>query len=120
MDTSPKKSSLGMEENTAAGLSVLLAVIGIGIVTLIFFIIEKDSKFMRFHSLQAILLLAAMLILYIVGTILMVILIGVIFYILAIVPWIFMIIQCIKAFQGEEYKAPIVGNLAENWAGGTR
>lgn len=120
MDSTPTKSSIGMDENTAAGLSVLLAVLGIGIVTLIFFIIEKDSKFNKFHSLQAILLMACMVILYILGTILMIVLIGFLFYILAIVPWVFMIIQCIKAFQGEVYKAPFVGNLAEKWAGGSR
>ena len=120
MDSTPsKKSSLGMDENTAAGISVLLSVVGIGIVTLIFFFIEKESRFVKFHSIQAVALLVVMAICYVAGTILMVIVIGFVFYLLAIVPWVFMIIQCIKAFQGEAYKVPIVGNLAEKWAGGT-
>jgi uncharacterized membrane protein len=121
MDSAPtNKSSLGMDENTAAGLSVLLAVLGIGIVTLIFIFIEKESKFVKFHSIQAVALLVVMAICYVVGTILMVVVIGFLFYFPAIVPWIFMVIQCIKAFQGEAYKVPVLGNMAENWAGGTR
>ena len=120
MDTPVKKSTLGMEENTAAGLMVLLAVIGIGIVTLILIFVEKESKFVKFHCIQAVALLVVMAICYVVGTILMVVLIGFIFYLLAIVPWIFMVIQCIKAFQNEEYKVPLIGEMCANWAGGTR
>lgn len=119
MDAAPKKSSLGMEENTAAGLAELFGVIGLGIVTLIFFIIEKESQFHKFHALQALLILAVQLVLYILGSILMVIMIGFVFYILAIVPWIFGIIATVKAFQGEAYKVPVIGNLAEQWSGGT-
>lgn len=119
MDAAPKKSSLGMEENTAAGLAELFGIIGLGIVSLIFFIVEKESQFTKFHALQAVLLLAVEVILYILGSVLMVIVIGFVFYILAIVPWIFGIIATIKAFQGEAYKVPVIGNLAEQWAGGT-
>jgi len=121
MDTGGvKKSSLGMDENVAAGLSVLFAVIGIWIVTLVFFFIEKDSQFNKFHSLQAILVMALLVIMYIIGFILTFIVIGVFVFILMIVPWVFLVIQCIKAFQGESYKIPVIGNLAEQWAGGSK
>ncbi len=26
------------------------------------------------------------------------------------------IISCIKAFQGEIYKLPVIGNMADNWS----
>jgi uncharacterized membrane protein len=120
MDTPIKKSTLGMDENTAAGLLVLLAVIGFGIVALILIFVEKESKFVKFHCIQAVALLVVMALCYVVGTILMIIVIGFIFYFVAIVPWIFLIIQCIKAFQNEEYKVPLIGEICANWAGGTR
>ena len=120
MDTPVKKSTLGMEENTAAGLMVLLAVIGIGIVTLILIFVEKESKFVKFHCIQAVALMVVIAICWVVGFILLFIVVGVIFYLVALVAWIFLVIQCIKAFQNEEYKVPLIGEMCANWAGGTR
>src|ERR1039457_7095785 len=44
-------SSIGMDPKTAAGLSYLIGIVGI-----IFFFIEKQNRFVKFHSLQAIFL----------------------------------------------------------------
>src|SRR5687768_12844522 len=46
----PDKSSTGMDANVAAGLSLIAG----WITGLIFFLIEKDSKFVKFYALQAI------------------------------------------------------------------
>lgn len=113
------KSSLGMEPKVAAGLSALLAVLGFAIVPLIFMLIEKESRFVKFHSIQALALTVVIWICYVAGTVLMVILVGFLFYLLAFVVWVFMIIQTVKAFNGEYYKAPFIGNMCEKWAGGT-
>lgn len=110
---------MGMDANTAAGVGALCAVIGLGIVPLIFFFIEKDSQFVKFHSLQAVLLIVTVGIICFVASLLSVVLIGFLLFPLAIVPWVFNIIQCIKAFGGEAYKAPVIGNLAEQWSGGS-
>ena len=48
----PGKTSTGLEPNIAAGLSVVLGWIG----GLIFFLIEKDSRFVRFYALQSMVL----------------------------------------------------------------
>src|SRR5881398_1638733 len=54
-------SSIGMDPKVAAGLSYLVGIIG-----LIFFFIEKQNRFVRFHALQAILLGVSATVLYIV------------------------------------------------------
>jgi uncharacterized membrane protein len=113
----PDKSSTGMDANTAAGLSALLAVLGLGIVSLVFFVIEKDSQFVKFHSMQAFVLTLLVWVLSFAGGLLSVILVGFLFFPIAFVVWVFMIIQTIKAFGGDWYKVPVIGKFAEQWAG---
>ncbi len=120
------KTSLGIDANVAAMLCYLTMVVcGAGlIVSLIFFLVEKTSRFVRFHAMQALLLLAAGIICSIAITILGAILsyahLGFIAYILRLaiglaflVIWVFM---AIKAFQGQQFKLPVIGDLAENIA----
>ena len=125
MDTGgAKKSSLGMDEKTAAGLACLGGVLSpfvpfLWIFPLVVIFIEKESRLVKFHAIQTLCLVVVAAIIGFVSWILMFVLIGFITILLTLVPWIFNIIQCIKAFQGEAYKVPIVGNLAEQWAGGS-
>jgi len=51
-------SSIGIEPNISAGLGYLF-----GIVAIIFFFIEKQNRFVKFHTAQAILLAIAYLVL---------------------------------------------------------
>ena len=101
------KSSTGLEENIAGLLCYL-----VGWVTgLIFFLIEKDSKFVKFHAMQSIIVFGA---LAIIGIVLSYMpfgwtlsgLIGLV----SIILWIFLMI---KAYQGQQYKLPWVGDIAE-------
>ena len=48
MDYTPDSSSTGMQPTVAAGLAVLLGWIG----GLVFFLIEKESKFVKFYGIQ--------------------------------------------------------------------
>jgi uncharacterized membrane protein len=112
-----EKSSTGMDAKAAAGLSVLLAVIGISIAPLVFFFIEKDSQFVKFHSMQALVLSVAMWVCYVAGIFLAFIFVGFLLWPIAFVIWVFMVIQCIKAFQGERYMVPFFGKLAAQWVG---
>ena len=50
-------TSVGMPANVAAGLAYLISILGI-----VFFFIEKQNRFVKFHSAQVILLAIAMLI----------------------------------------------------------
>jgi len=114
------KSSTGLDPNIAALLAYLLGWVG----GLIFFLIEKDSLYVRFHAMQSILLSGAAVVIIIVLQIFTFIL-GVISSIFALIisllfivvglgflaVWILMMV---KAYQGEAYKLPFIGDMAEN------
>ncbi|MGA2368530.1 MAG: DUF4870 domain-containing protein [Dehalococcoidia bacterium] len=105
------KSSTGMEENVAALLSYVLW----WVTGLIFFLIEKESKFVKFHAMQSIITFGALTILYIILAWIPVMgwVLGVIIWILEVVLWI---VLMIKAYQGVRFKLPIAGDLAEKWS----
>lgn len=105
------KTSTGIQANVAALLSYLLGVI----TGVIFYLIEKENKFVRYHAVQSTITFGALLVLGIVlnfvpivGVMLMPIL-----GIAEIILWIFLMI---KAYQGEKFKLPIVGDMAEKYA----
>jgi uncharacterized membrane protein len=113
------KTSTGLEQNTAA----LLAYLFTWVTGLIFYLIEKDNKYVRFHAMQSILFGFAM----IIAGVLLVILTTILGYIpfiggmasmlLSFVYWIgtviIWILLMVKAFQGERYKLPFIGDIAE-------
>ena len=102
------KTSIGMEANLAALLSYLF-----GVVTgLVFYLIEKDNKFVRFHAMQSIVAFGSLFVLGvglgfipIIGWALMPFL-----WIANLVLWVLLMV---KAYQGEMFKLPIVGDIAE-------
>ena len=101
------KTSCGMQPNVAALLSYLL-----GIITgIIFYLIEKENKFVRFHAMQSLVTFGALFVLQIILGVIPVIgwvllpLVG----ILTLVLWILLMI---KAYQGELFKLPIAGEIA--------
>jgi uncharacterized membrane protein len=102
------KCSNGMQANLAALLSYLL-----GFITgIIFYIIEKDNKFVRFHAMQSIITFVAFFVLSMILAFIPVI--GWVFIpIVNIVILIIWIILMIKAYQGENFKLPIIGDIAE-------
>ena len=102
------KTSIGMQANLAALLSY-----AVGIITgVIFYLLEKENKFVRFHAMQSILVFGFFLIanavlafIPVIGWSLMPVL-GVI----QLVVWI---VLMIKSYQGELFKLPVVGDIAE-------
>ena len=124
------KSSTGLDENIAALLSYVFGWVS----GLIFFLIEKDSRLVKFHAMQSILLNALVIILMIVVWIVTVILwfmaaaigngLGGIVTLLSFLIWlafgagalIAVVICLIKAFQGTYFKLPIIGNFAEKFS----
>jgi len=120
MNTVAEKSSTGLDANIAAALAY------IPIVGLVFLVIEKSSRFVKFHSVQSLIFCAALFVaslgLSIVQFIAaMVPVLGwiVSFGLLLVWPVLFIgcfiawIIAVIKAFQGEWFKFPYIGNIAE-------
>ncbi len=101
--------------NLVAALSYLLGFIT-GIVILL---VEKDDKFIRFHAMQSTLIFASYFILNILISLILkpVDFLGIIstvvstgLTLLAVIVWI---ISIIKAYQGQVFKWPILGEIAE-------
>jgi uncharacterized membrane protein len=133
----PSQTGTGLDPKVAAAISY------IWIVGLIFFFIEKENKFVRFHAMQSILFGIAnsviMMVLAILATILTVVftiggaaaatatgsggigglasllvgLIWLIFWLIAMVCLVGLIFAAVKAYQGQKFKLPIIGNMAE-------
>jgi uncharacterized membrane protein len=111
--TETRKTSTGLDENVAG----LLSYLGWWITGIIFLLLEPDSKFVRFHSLQSILVLGfinlagwVIRFLPVVGDWL-----GNVVWLIGIALWI---VLMVKAYQGVKYKLPVSGDLAEKWADG--
>src|SRR4030042_6870725 len=102
------KTSTGMQANLEALLCYLL-----GFVTgIIFYIVEKENKFVRFHAMQSIITFGFLFVLGIILTIIPVlgIILSPILWILQLILWI---ILMIKSYQGEKITLPVAGDIAE-------
>jgi uncharacterized membrane protein len=103
-----EKTSTGLDANLAAALSYLVGFVS-GIV---FLVIERENRFVRFHALQSVLAFGAITLLWVLLN--AVPLLGFVLGVLVIIPgsaiiWLFLMF---KAYQGEEFKLPIVGSIA--------
>ncbi|WP_169737904.1 DUF4870 domain-containing protein [Alkalihalobacterium bogoriense] len=102
-----KKSVFGLEENIASFLCYLAAFVS----GLIIFLLEKENKTVRFHALQSIIAFGGLTVLNIVvsqipfGWIL-----GSLINLIYFVLWV---VLMYKAYNGEQYKLPFVGDIAE-------
>ncbi|MCX5701057.1 MAG: DUF4870 domain-containing protein [Candidatus Omnitrophica bacterium] len=106
--TNQGKTSIGMEANLAALLSYLL-----GFITgIVFYVLEKENKFVRFNAMQSIVVFAFLFVLNIVLNLLPIIgwILSAAIGVLAIILWV---VLMIKAYQGEYFKLPIAGDIAE-------
>jgi uncharacterized membrane protein len=106
-----EKSSTGLEANLAAMLCY-----AVGWVTgLIFFVIEKDSRFVKFHAMQSILVWIGLTVIW--YALMMIPFIG-----LMLSPFMFLgililwILLMVKAYNGEKFKMPFAGDIAEQQA----
>jgi uncharacterized membrane protein len=105
----PVKTSLGLEENVEGALCYSLG----WITGIVFLVVEKDSRFVRFHALQSIatfipLTIASVFTSFIpyIGWIL-----GMAVWGLTLVLWLILMLQ---AYQGKMYKLPYAGEFAES------
>jgi uncharacterized membrane protein len=123
------KSSTGLDENVAALLSYVFGWLS----GLIFLLLEKESRLVRFHAMQSILLNVLSVVIGIVlwivtfifvliasqlagflGTI--VTLLGTLIWIAFCVGLLIAWVMClIKAYQGLFFKLPVIGDFAEKF-----
>ncbi|RJO59956.1 DUF4870 domain-containing protein [candidate division WS5 bacterium] len=116
-----EKKGSGLEPNVAALLAYLLGIVG-GIV---FILIEKDNKFVRFAAAQSIALSVAMFVIWFVLMFLIPALaiatggFGAILAILIPVVWlgflIVWIMLMVKAYQNQEWELPVIGKIARKY-----
>ena len=105
------KTSMNMEENMASLLCYILT----WITGLIFYLVEKENKTVKFHAMQSILTFLPLTILaFILSAMSWFIpfmwILSWLLWILVLILWI---VLMIKAYQGEKFKLPIVGDIAE-------
>jgi uncharacterized membrane protein len=103
------KTSTGLDSNVAAALAY-----GLGWITgIIFLVAEPNDRFVRFHALQSIIAfgtLSAITILLQAIPIL-----GMLIAVFLVIPLsaILWLLLMFKAYQGERFKLPIAGDMAE-------
>lgn len=127
------KTALGLDSNVGALLCYILNfVCYLGIVySIIVLVTDKTNKLPRFHAVQSLVLTVSLVILMIVLYIAMFIgvfvdaaiglpiisgIAGLIMLVLSLAALVFMIIAAVKAYGGELYKIPVIGNLAEKYS----
>ena len=130
MDAPGGKTSVGLDANLASMICYLTMICcGLGIIiSLIFFIIEKTNRLLRFHAMQALLFGGVWIVIGVAFRILSALLsigdldMGLIVFwglmlvriLVALFLLIFLILAAIKAYQGQYYKLPIIGDIAWN------
>jgi uncharacterized membrane protein len=91
-----EKTSTGLEANLAAALSYL-----VGFVTgIIFLLVEKENRFVRFHAMQSTLVFAGIVAL------------DILLQIVPLLGALVVVFLLFKAYQGEEFRLPYVGQIA--------
>ena len=103
-----EKTGMGMEQNVAGLLCYL-----VGWVTgLVFFLMEKENKFVRFHAMQSIVVFGGLTVASLILGIIPVI--GwIVSWLIGIVALVLWILLMVKAYQNQMYKLPWVGDFAE-------
>lgn len=102
------KGKSGLEGNLAGALCYLAwAITGV-----IFLIIEKENRFVRFHAFQSIITSIALFIITIILGVIPVIgwIISLLLTPVILLLWLFMMW---KAYQGERFKLPFIGDFVE-------
>ncbi len=119
----PPAAGTGLEPNVAGALSYILG----ALTGILFLVIDGQRPFVRFHAMQSIVLTVAMVVLWIV--------LGVASMVLAVIPiigWLIGILASLalslgalilwiylmyRAWSGDEWEVPVVGQYARQFGG---
>lgn len=130
------KTALGLDNNIGALICYVGNVVcALGLIySIVVLVTDKTNKLPRFHAMQSILLTATSIVLYIAAVIVSMVIFAIgaalnssLFGILSMLVYlvvlvigiglfVFMVISAIKAFQGEVYKIPVIGNFADKFS----
>ena len=98
------KTTLGLDENVEGALCYVFGFVS----GVIFLLLEKENKFVRFHAMQSVIVFLGITLVTaipFVGWLMSVFIIP-----LGIVLWLILIY---KAYQREKFKLPVIGDFAE-------
>jgi uncharacterized membrane protein len=116
---SPLASTSGLADNVAGMLAYVTFIPAI-----IFLVVEpyNRSRFVRFHSFQSIFFSLAvfaiqMMLSFLTVVPLLIFITGPLHLMVALAAFILWIVLLLKANQGQMYKLPVIGDLAEKQAG---
>lgn len=122
------KTALGLDTNVGA-LLCYLPICAISIIySIIVLVTDKDNRAMRFHAFQSLLLTGAYIVVIVAVQIFTMVVIGVtgsgalgmlfslLFFAVIIAFLAAMIYGMVKGYQGQQFKFPVVGDMAEKWA----
>jgi uncharacterized membrane protein len=120
------KTNLGLEPNIAGLLCYVPCCVGL-VFSVVAAIVEKQSRFVRFHAFQSLLVHAVAIVLGIGINVLQVVLgvagLGAVGLLLSLVGMVvgvaflgLTIFLMIKANAGEELELPVIGPMARQWA----
>ncbi len=106
-----ESSSLGLDANVAGLLCYLLGFIS----GILFLVLEKKSSYVRFHAFQSTFTFIALFVVQIVAN--RIPALGMLIsFALSIVSLVLWVLLMVKAVQGERFKLPVVGDMAEERA----
>ncbi|MER3632292.1 MAG: hypothetical protein C4325_09100 [Blastocatellia bacterium] len=120
------KTALGLDANVGA----LLCYLPVCLVNLIYSIIvivsDKQNRFVRFHAFQSLLLTGVYLVIFfaimIIAALISAIISGTLGSLFSLLNFLVMIgfiaamvFGCIKGYQGQMFKFPIIGDMADKW-----
>ncbi|HET7291276.1 MAG TPA: DUF4870 domain-containing protein [Vicinamibacteria bacterium] len=122
------QTNLGMAPNVAGMLCYFpLCCVGI-IMSVVAAVVEKQSRFVRFHAFQSLLVHGVLIVVVIsmqifqvvLGMVsgLLALLFTAIFGLLGLGVLAAMVFLMIKAYNNEEYQLPTIGEMAKKWAQG--
>ena len=119
--TRSETSSTGLPPNAAAALSYLAWWLS----GLLFFLVERESRFVKFHAAQALVGLGGI---WVVGLTLWVFAFAALFvsaaafkillyvaygvWLLGMIAWA---VCLVRAWQGQEFELPVAGRIAKKW-----
>ncbi len=122
------KTALGLDSNVGSMLTYL-PLCGISLIySIIVLVTDKTNKNVRFHAVQSLLLtvvyVVAIFAVAMVGGILVAAtnsgilgsLVGLLYFAVIFGFLILMIIGCVKAYQGGNYRLPVIGDMADKWS----
>jgi len=129
MDNTGGKTALGLDQNIGALLCYLgNLVCALGLIySIIVIVTDKTNKLPRFHAFQSVLLSVVGVILAVVVNILagiavaansglLATVLGLLAFVVYIGLFIAVIFTAVKAFQGQIFKLPVIGGMADNWS----